>query len=57
MQHQTRTFPLGSGQWKLVVLDMEGNEIIAFVGSNGMRDEPADDLWNEYDMWRDENGY
>ena len=46
-QITTRSFAVGGGEWSIEVSDLNGNFLFELVGSNGTRDEEADNLWNE----------
>jgi hypothetical protein len=48
---ETKTFALGDGLWSIEVFDHDGSVVKEFVGSNGTRDEEADDLWALYQKW------
>ena len=47
----TQTYAVGGGEWSIEVYDHDGGFIREFVGSNGTREEEADDLWREYSDW------
>ena len=43
----TRSFAVGGGEWSIEVYSLDGDYLFELVGSNGTRDEEADNLWNE----------
>ena len=45
------TRSVGGGEWSLEILDESGTLLKEFVGSNGTFND-SDDLWEEYDLWR-----
>ena len=51
---RTETHAIGGGEWSIEVYDDNNTFLKEFVGSNGTRDEEADDLWAAYDAWAKE---
>ena len=43
----TKSFAVGGGEWTIEVYDLDGEFLFELLGSNGTRDEEADDLWGE----------
>jgi len=48
---ETKTLAVGGGEWAIEVYHQDGSFIREFVGSNGTHRE-ADDLWSEFEDWR-----